>query len=35
MGLLNTWSIVAFDKGKLDGPGYGGKIHSTYGPEVG
>ena len=33
--LLNTWSIVAFDKGKMDGRGYGYKISDTYGPEVG
>ena len=24
--MLGTWSIVAFDKGKLDGSGYGNKI---------
>lgn len=33
--LLNRWSIVAFDHGKLDGCGYGGGIHASYGPECG
>ena len=25
--LLDEWSIVAFENGKLDGHGYGNKIH--------
>ena len=33
--LLNRWSIVAFDKGKMHGPGYKWNIDDTYGPEVG
>ena len=25
---LTTWSIVATTDGKVDGPGYGGKVHT-------
>ncbi|KAM3147363.1 hypothetical protein pb186bvf_000614 [Paramecium bursaria] len=32
---LGEWSIVAFDKGKIDGSGYGHKISDTYGEECG
>jgi len=31
---MSTWGIVKLaDGGKLDGSGYGGKIHDTHGPE--
>jgi hypothetical protein len=33
--MLTEWSIVAFDYGKIDGEGYGGKIHDSYGSECG
>lgn len=33
--MLNEWSIVAFQQGKLDGAGYGYKYSPTYGPECG
>lgn len=33
--ILGTWSIVAFENGKIDGTGYGNKIHETYGNECG
>jgi hypothetical protein len=33
--LLTQWSIVAFDHGELEGPGYGYKINPTYGSECG
>ena len=29
---LTSWSIVAFYGGKIDGPGYGGKIHDLSDP---
>jgi hypothetical protein len=29
--LLDQWSIVAFETGKIDGAGYGYKIHENYG----
>ena len=32
---LDQWGIVAFDHGKIDGPGYGCKIHDSYGNECG
>lgn len=35
MGLMDEWSIVAFDKGKLEGPGYGYRIVPSYGEECG
>ena len=35
LGMLDTWSIVAFDHGKVDGSGYGSKIHNSYGKECG
>ncbi len=33
--LLQTWSIVAFESGKIDGSGYGYKLHESYGSECG
>jgi hypothetical protein len=33
--LLQTWSIVAFETGKIDGSGYGYKVHDSYGSECG
>ena len=33
--LLEEWSIVAFETGKLDGFGYGNVFSETYGPECG
>ena len=33
--LLGQYSIVALADGKLDGPGYGSKIWTDYGNEVG
>jgi hypothetical protein len=33
--LLDTWSIVGFDYGKLDGSGYGYQLSTTAGPECG
>ena len=33
--LLSEWSVVKFDKGKMDGWGYGGQIHDTCGSEAG
>ena len=34
--MLPEWGIVALqDGGKMDGPGYGGGIHQTRGPEAG
>ena len=33
--LLKQWSIVALDHGKIDGPGYGCKIHDSYSGECG
>lgn len=31
----NTWFIVAFSQGKLDGTGYGNVFSETYGSECG
>lgn len=28
--MLDQWSIVAFSNGKIDGAGYGNKIHTAY-----
>ena len=28
--IMGAWSIVAFDYGKMDGPGYGCKLHEDY-----
>ena len=33
--LLGAWSIVGFDRGKIDGSGYGSKISDTRGSECG
>lgn len=33
--LLDEWGIVAFDRGKLDGFGYGNKLMEQAGPECG
>ena len=33
--MLDAWSIVALEHGKIDGSGYGGKIHNSYGNECG
>ena len=33
--MLGYHSIVAFEKGKIDGNGYGNKIHETFGSECG
>lgn len=33
--MLTQWSIVAFDHGKLEGPGYGYALSETYGSECG
>lgn len=33
--ILDTWSIVAFDQGKLDGKGYGNSLSPSYGKECG
>ena len=33
--LLDNWSVVAFETGKLDGFGYGNKFMETYGPQAG
>lgn len=33
--MLGQWSIVAFEKGKLDGFGYGNKFMEAYGAECG
>lgn len=32
---MESWSIVAFDYGALDGPGYGFNIKENYGEECG
>lgn len=32
---LGAWSIVGFDRGKIDGSGYGSKISDTRGSECG
>jgi hypothetical protein len=29
--LLDCWSIVAFETGKIDGEGYGYKLHESFG----
>lgn len=29
--LLGSWSIVAFETGKLDGTGHGNNFHEAYG----
>lgn len=33
--MLDEWSIVAFQDGKLDGKGYGYKYSPSYGQECG
>lgn len=33
--LLDQWSIVAFDRGRLDGKGYGYRFMEQYGDECG
>ena len=33
--IMQTWSIVAFDYGKMDGRGYGSKMHEDYSSECG
>lgn len=33
--LMGSWSIVAFQTGKLDGTGYGNNFHETCGSECG
>lgn len=33
--LLDEWSIVAFQQGKMSGPGYNYEIQQTYGEECG
>ena len=32
---IEEWSIIGFETGKLDGPGYGGNFSDTRGPECG
>lgn len=33
--LLEKWSIICFDKGRLSGEGYNYELQEEYGPEVG
>lgn len=33
--MLDEWSVVALDVGKLEGYGYGNNFHDNYGEECG